>query len=233
MHTISSRWTMNRSPPRPLVDCAPPAAPRIYHIVHVDRLAPIIADGALWCDAEVKRRRSPGTTIGMSEVKRRRLGNPLPSYPDLHVGDCVPFYFCPRSVMLYVIHKANHPELQYRGGQGPIVHLEVDLHEAVDWADRHGRRWVFTLSNAGSSYFEDRCCLGRLTDLDWRAIEATEWVRCKEQKQAEFLVEESFPWRLIQRVCVHSLSAQRLACKAVAAADHRPPVEVESEWYYG
>ena len=37
--------------------------------------------------------------------------------------------------MLYLIHRANHSELDYRGGQDPIVHLEADLREAVDWAE--------------------------------------------------------------------------------------------------
>ena len=36
-----------------------------------------------------------------------------------------------RSVMLYVIDKANHPNLAWRGGQGPIVHIEADLREVV------------------------------------------------------------------------------------------------------
>ena len=76
-----------------------------------------------------------GTTIGMSSIKKRRLKLKLTSHPDLHVGDCVPFYFCPRSVMLYVIHMANHAELTYRGGQESIVHLEAGLHEAVAWAN--------------------------------------------------------------------------------------------------
>ena len=31
----------------------PPAQPKIYHILHVDRLASIVADGCLWSDAEV------------------------------------------------------------------------------------------------------------------------------------------------------------------------------------
>jgi len=53
------------------------------------------------------------------------------SYPDLYVGDYVPFYFCPRSIMLFIIHQANHPELDYRGGQVPIVHLQADLHTSV------------------------------------------------------------------------------------------------------
>ena len=42
-----------------------PAQPQIYHIVHVDRLPSIIADGCLWCDAETLQRDSPGTAIGM------------------------------------------------------------------------------------------------------------------------------------------------------------------------
>ena len=35
-----------------------PTEPKIYHIVHVDRLASIIADGYLWSDAEAQRARS-------------------------------------------------------------------------------------------------------------------------------------------------------------------------------
>ena len=54
-----------------------PAQPKIYHIVHVDRLASIVADGCLWSDAEVVRRGQGGTTIGMGGIKARRLGLPV------------------------------------------------------------------------------------------------------------------------------------------------------------
>jgi len=64
-----------------------PAPPKIYHIVHVDRLASIVGDGFLWCDAEAQRRVSPGTAIGMSDIKHRRLTTRLDSHPDLSVGD--------------------------------------------------------------------------------------------------------------------------------------------------
>ena len=37
-------------------------------------------------------------------------------------------------------------ELAYRGGQGPIVHLEADLRDSVAWADQNRSRWAFTLS---------------------------------------------------------------------------------------
>ncbi|WP_205620247.1 DarT ssDNA thymidine ADP-ribosyltransferase family protein [Salinivibrio socompensis] len=64
----------------------------------------------------------------MNTIKQRRLTElTLDSHPDLYVGQCVPFYFCPRSIMLYVIHRADSDELTYKGGQGPIIHLQADL----------------------------------------------------------------------------------------------------------
>ena len=106
-----------------------PTRPKIYHIVHTDRLSSITADEYLWSDSEMENRSgsSTGTSIGISEIKRSRRVKVLPSYPDLHVGDCVPFYFCPRSVMLYMLYRRNDPSLTYRDGQNHIVHLEADL----------------------------------------------------------------------------------------------------------
>jgi hypothetical protein len=210
-----------------------PQQPKIYHIVHVDRLPSIVADGHLWCDAEIERRAPPGTMIGMNSIKARRLHElRLNSHPDLHVGDCVPFYFCPRSVMLYLIYQGNHPELGYRGGQGPILHLEADLHATVAWAQSQGKRWAFTLSNAGSCFFEDRSDLARLDEVDWGAVQARDWRQCKEGKQAEFLVEHAFPWRLIERIGVHSAGIYRQAVNELVPNGHRPRVEVRADWYY-
>ena len=209
-----------------------PDEPKIYHIVHVDRLPSIIDDGWLWCDAEAVRRLPPGTTIGMNSIKERRLTNTLNSRPGLHVGDCMPFYFCPRSVMLYVIHQQNHPGLSYCGGQAAIIHLEADLRRTVAWAEKHKQRWAFTLSNAGAFYFEDRCNLAQLREIDWNAVRATDWRRCKEGKQAEFLVERSFPWEMVCRIGVLSRRVYQLTSTALEAAAYKPPVEIRREWYY-
>lgn len=210
-----------------------PPRPKIYHIAHVDRLPSIVADGFLWCDAEVVRRAPAGTTIGMSSIKQRRLTElHLRSHPNLHVGGCVPFYFCPRSVMLYLIHQANHQELAYRGGQGPIVHFEADLHATVAWADAQPARWAFTNSNAGSRYFEDYDDLVDLDKIDWNAVQARNWVQCKEGKQAEFLLEHQFPWHLVERIGVRSSVVYGQVVNALPAHGHRPAVEVRADWYY-
>lgn len=216
-----------------------PLHPKIYHICHQDRLSSIVADGCLWCDAEIARRTPPGTTIGMNVIKQRRMNELiLSNHPDLHVGDCVPFYFCPRSVMLYLIYQANHPELTYRGGQDPIIHLEADLHATVEWANRENRRWAFTLSNAGAYYFEDRADLNRLHEINWKAVAAAQWSgqgvspAIKEGKQAEFLLEMSFPWHLVERIGLRSRAVYRQVVNALPTAGHRPRVEVRTDWYY-
>ena len=210
-----------------------PAEPKIYHIVHVDRLPSIISDGWLWCDAEVIRRSPPGTTIGMNGIKQRRLNElTLTNHPDLHVGDCVPFYFCPRSIMLYLIHQANHHEMVYRGGQGPIVHLEADLRQTVAWAEARGQRWAYTLSNAGAYYFEDRCDLAQLGEIDWNAVQAMDWRQCKEGKQSEFLIERQFPWELVSRIGVWSQQVYGQVTTALQSVVHKPRIEIKPDWYY-
>ncbi len=210
-----------------------PAQPKIYHIVHVDRLPSIINDGFLWCDAEIRVRPLPGTSIGMSSIKQRRLNELiLSSHPNLYVGGCVPFYFCPRSVMLYVISQANHEELLYQGGQEPIVHLEADFHATVEWANQNQRRWAFTSLNAGSYYFEDYNDLAQLDRVDWQAVQATEWKSCKDGKQAEFLIEKGFPWHLIECIGVYSPIIDEQVANALPINGHRPQVKVDRLWYY-
>lgn len=169
----------------------------------------------------------------MSHIKQRRLERTLSSRRNLRVGDCVPFYFCPRSVMLYLIYMGNHPELSYRDGQEPIVHLEADLRQTIDWAEQDNRRWAFTLSNASASYSKDYFDLADLEKVDWEAVRARDWQQHKEGKQAEFLIERQFPWALVSRVGVRSQNAYHQAITGIQAAkNHKPQVEIMQNWYY-
>lgn len=209
-----------------------PDRPKLYHICHVDRLPSIIASGGLLSDAAVVQAAAPGTVIGMNHIKQRRMTElQLSSHPGLFVGQCVPFYFCPRSIMLYLIHMRN-ADLAYKGGEGPIVHLEADLQATVAWANNQGRRWAFTLSNAGAYYFEDRADLAKLGEVNWEAVGARNWSAHKEGKQAEFLLEERFPWHLIERIGVLSQPIATQVAHALPVGGHRPPVQLMPAWYY-
>jgi len=212
----------------------PPARPKIYHITHVANLTPIVAQRKLLSDATMMAQGGAAVTIGMSAIKERRLRLPIDCHPGDKVGEYVPFYFCPRSVMLYVIHCANHPDLSYRGGQGDIVHLEADLEEVVQWANATKRRWAFSLSNAGAYYAQFRASLAELSQINWIAVQATDFrlAEVKEGKQAEFLIHESFPWHLVSRIGVKSVGVHTQAMTLIVGAAHQPPVTVEPGWYY-
>lgn len=206
---------------------------KIYHIVHVDRLSSILTDGYLLSDAVISQRTNNGSMIGLSKIKKRRLEElKLKSHSDLHVGNCVPFYFCPRSVMLYLIHCRNS-ELEYQEGQEPIIHLQADFNQVIEWADSQNPpvRWAFTSSNAGSKYFEDFNNVNDLNQIDWQAVQARNWQGQKEGKQAEFLLENKFPWHLIEHIGVHP-SHYTQVVNALRGQQHQPQVTIEPTWYY-
>jgi len=104
----------------------------------------------------------------------------------------------------------------------------------VQWAAANGRRWAFSLSNAGAVYTKFRSRLDELDEINWAAIAATDFrpADVKEGKQAEFLVERSFPWSLVERIGIHSHGIAPRAASAMQGAVHRPRVEVRRDWYY-
>lgn len=180
------------------------------------------------------QRGGPGAPIGMPSIKASRLKRSLQCQPGDFVGQYVPFYFCPRSVMLFIIYKGNQAGLNYRGGQGPIVHLQADLYDVVAWANSKSVRWAFTDSNAATSYFESWNNLNKLNEINWQAVAANNWRNrdIQEGKQAEFLVREFFPWKLVTRVGVRSADIQAQATTAIQFAQHRPNVAILPAWYY-
>lgn len=211
-----------------------PQNPKIYHITHVSNLAKMV-DNVVWSDAERVRQELDCAVVGISEIKRRRLEElEVHCHRGTNVGHYVPFYFCPRSVMLYILHKDNHPDLAYHGGQRPMVHLQSDLQDVVTWAKAERRRWAFSKGNAGARYSDFYSDPALLDTLEWKAIAATDWRNpdVKEAKQAEFLVEESFPWNLIELIGVIDVEVEKQVASVISGAEHQPSVVVKPAWYY-
>lgn len=211
-----------------------PARPKIYHITHLDNLANLVAAEALQSDARMIASGGPATAIGMASIKERRLALPVRCHPGDYVGQYVPFYFCSRSVMLYLLYRGNHAEVTYRGGQEPIVHLEADLRDAVEWAEGEGRRWAFTLSNAGAYYAEFRSSLDAIDEINWDSVGSNQWSapEVREGKQAEFLMKDAFPWSLFTRIGVRSMPVKMRVDQILSNAAHAPRVELQPTWYY-
>jgi hypothetical protein len=209
-------------------------APKIYHITHIGNLPGIIENG-LWSDAECIRQGLKCSSVGMSKLKERRLTElAVRCHAGTKVGSYVPFYFCPRSIMLFLLARGNHPDLTYDGGQRRIVHLVADSSKAAQWAAVAGHRWAFTNGNASARYTRFSNEFAKIRELDWQAIQQTDWrdPLIKEAKQAEFLVERHFPWTLVEQIGVIDGTMETETRHILQSATHQPDVNVVREWYY-
>jgi hypothetical protein len=209
--------------------------PKIYHITHLRNMPQIVKEEILSSDAKRIEQNLKCEIVGMSHIKLRRLKeNEVNCHPGTHVGDYVPFYFCPRSIMLYILHQGNHPDLNYKEGQRPIIHLQADLHAVVDWANEQKRHWAFSDRNAGNKVATFFSSVAQLNQLNWDAIGTNQWsdAMIREGKQAEFLIHESFPWRLFEHIGVYDEDIASEVRQTIKNAEHKPTVAVKRDWYY-
>ncbi len=85
-----------------------PVPTPLYHFTHVSHLASIVKDGLL-SDTDAVRTGALIVEVGHAGIKERRRGRMVPIGPGGAVSDYVPFYFAPRSPMMYAIHRGNVP----------------------------------------------------------------------------------------------------------------------------
>ncbi|NJK45006.1 MAG: DUF4433 domain-containing protein [Pleurocapsa sp. SU_196_0] len=167
----------------------------LYHFTHIDNLPRILEAGGVLCKRDCGNARN----IAHFEVQARRdrVQVPIPPHGNLH--DYVPFYFAPRSPMMYSIHKNNVPDVQCD------THELVYLLSSVERVRHSGLKFVFTNGNAAVAFrrqfFND---LERLPEvLDWDLLGADFWNNTledqdrKRRRAAEFLVHERVPWNVI------------------------------------
>ncbi|HKY39077.1 MAG TPA: DUF4433 domain-containing protein [Polyangiaceae bacterium] len=205
---------------------AVPANPSIFHITHVENIASVIGHGRLWSDSQRIKRNLITTNIGYSHIKQRRLNRPVTTGAGGNLGDYVPFNFCPRSVMLYVVARGHE---DYAGGQDEIVHLVSSVSTAIAL----GKAWAFTDLHADLGYATYYSSLDKLSEVDWTVMPLTYWASdddTKQKRQAEFLIYESFPWSAVELIGVktHTIASKVRALLPAGT----PPVAVRSDWYY-
>lgn len=208
---------------------------KIYHIIHIDRFRSVLSKKYLYCDSIMSQKTNSGSIIGLNNIKQRRLETSLSSFPDLTVGQCVPFYFCPRSVMLYVISLKNYPGLQYNDGQDNIIHLVYNLIDVLTWANNNNLRTCYTTSNAGSLYFNDYSNFSQiLTKIDWNSVYTNKWdnKEIKEKKQSEFLIENRISISLLKNVGVYNNQVYDEAIRLLKNYNISSVVEQRKDWYY-
>ena len=214
---------------------------RVYHFTHVSHLAAIVRDGLL-CDSEIHKTQKLNYEAGDHAIKDHRRNRNVPCGPSGVVADYVPFYFAPRSPMLYRItnpHQlANGGVATYDGSPHELIYLV----SSVEHLHTAGLAVVLTDRNAATGYaqFCDDPAQWFAPDfIDWPLMKAQIWKNTgeyperMERRMAECLVHGVVPWPAILEIAVHDSSiATQVKTVLASAGKNTLTPELKPEWYF-
>lgn len=204
----------------------------IYHITHIRNLASILQRGCLLCDAERIRQGLVSVGIAHEHIKQRRARRTVPTCCGGTLANYVPFYFAPRSPMLYSI-STGYVEA-YAEGQAPVLHLVSSVEGVV----ANGLPFTFTNGHAEMAVSRFYEATEDLNKVDWAVMRSLRWNDTaadgnrKWRRQAEFLVHNSFPFTLVQEIGVISETVAGEVRRILESAGCETSVVVRPAWYY-
>ena len=167
------------------------------------------------------------------EIKANRKKIRITLTPYGYVADYVPFYFAPRSPMLFKLAKGGVPT--YTEGQDPLIYLVATV-EAVVQA---GLRYLFSDGNCAAAVTQMSGDLAlRESMVDWAVMRARMWSNTAEdpdrmrRRMAEFLVHERVPLRCMAGTAVRTEQMKERVDETLTAHGVTLPVRVRRNWYY-
>ena len=202
----------------------------VWRILHRDNLPWVLKHGLHSGNSHT--RASNWTSIGHAELIARRATHPVPISPGGALGDYVPFYFTPFSVMLRNIQTgwADTPRVD----NDDIVILVSSLLRLREL----GLRFLFTDRHAYSSlarYFDD---LSSLDNIDWAILQRRDFRRDPEDPgkleryQAEALVYKHVPLDALLGVVCYSDLVRDAILSEMSTAAIQLPVYTRPNWYF-
>lgn len=203
----------------------------VYHFTRVEHLSTIVERGLL-CDARAAEVLQ--VEVGNRGIKAQRARRVVPVAPGGVVADYVPFYYAPRSPMMFAIHCGNVPT--YSEGCDRLVYLVRTLerlHAAQLTVVGTDRNAVLEIADFSRELAE------MVGLVDWPLMKARYWSNTeedpdrRERRQAECLVHRLVPWSLIDTVVAKSepVAAEVRAVLARIGSD-QPRISVRPGLYF-
>lgn len=207
----------------------------VFHFTHVDHLPTVITHGLL-SDSAAQARGVLTTEVGNHAIKDQRRQRAVSLPPAGAVADYVPFYFAPRSPMMFSISQGNVST--YQGGTARLVYLVSTL----EHLHQLGHGPVLTDRNAALHYAEYRAFdpADPVGDdfIDWTLMLNKYWNNTadepqrRERRMAEALVHKRVTWDAITMIGTQSDIVATEVRATIGAAGLRIPVDVRPDWYF-
>lgn len=200
-------------------------------ITDFNNLESILQNGSLLASNVVKAKGVEYENIAHNNIQDRRSTKEVPLPPRGNLHDYVPFYFAPKSPMLYAIHKGQVEG--YDKGQEQIIYLIT----RTDIIHHSGLDYVFTDGHAVMGFTDFFKNLEDLDKIDWEVMVSRFWFDTEEdpdrkrRRQAEFLVHKDVPIDLLLGFAVKNEKMSRKVEELIRKFNIDKPVAIRP-WYY-
>ena len=221
-----------------------PIPTRIFHITPIANLAKIFTAREIHSKNVLLAKGEAHESIAHASIQSRRATKRVTIAPGGVIHDYVPFYFAPRSPMLYSIQNGKVDGCSWR--QQDIVHIESTVERVVAC---EGKFVVYPL-NAALDYSAD--CFNNIegvNQVDWSIFleeplldgyskyfhsrpNPTNHFMRMEKRQAELLVYGSVPLSAITRIGVMSDVKRIEVAHILSQHGVELSAEVKSNWYF-
>ena len=186
---VRPQWHIERTP--------------IFHITSIDNLQNIFKEGFLYSTNHAP---CDHTSIANEEIQSRRAEKPVVIEPNGVIHDYVPFYFAPRSPMLFSNCKGNHENAKPQEDIVYIVCNAQNIHSnnlPYVFYDRHAvlatakpYNDIQHLNSVDWELFFELPLCGQFSKFWQYKVDENhpKWIKRPEVRQAEFLVYEKLDW---------------------------------------
>ncbi|MCG5102555.1 type II toxin-antitoxin system toxin DNA ADP-ribosyl transferase DarT [Oceanobacillus alkalisoli] len=204
-----------------------PKSKLLYHITHINNLESIFRQDSLLPHAHIKKCIINYKDVANQDIQSRRERTIIPVGAGGYLHDYVPFYFAPRSPMLYVLKMQPIP-------QDDIVYFMTNI-ESIQ---QHSLSYVFTDAHAIRRLTNFYTNLENISQIDWDVMQASVWTDTdddpnrKARRQAEFLVHKEVPLSACLGFAVYSDQTKQRVKEMLKIAGLTVPVAVRRHFYF-
>jgi len=205
----------------------------LFRITHINNLDHILKHGLVTFH-------SPNADpdfvqIGDNTLIDLRVELEVPKSPFGKFSEYIPFYFGPRSPMLFQI-ATGYDGIKFFP-QEEIIYvvskLEILIKEGIPFVFTDGHARAEITSFYGSNE------LDMLTEIDWYTVFNEKWNNDESdkdrqrKKQAECLIFQYLPMYCIERILVFNESAEEKVVSLIQKTEMTIPVQISKKAYYG
>ena len=202
-----------------------------YRIYHLENLTNILEVGL--CNKNHPLASRHFIEIGNPSIISTRTATPVRIKGYGNIGDYIPFYFTPRSIMLYNIVTGYWEPIVPKIAKKHLIIIQCEINVLTKV-----NRFFFTNGQANDALTKHYSDLSQLNEVDWKIIQQSEFNKSAadfdkaRRYQAEFLVYYHVPVTAIESILVYNEGTAKFVINELSQSGVTLPIHISPKSFF-